>query len=61
VLGIRLKDDIISSFSDGVILCQLVNRLFPGTISSVMDGEVYFHTLFVGNCLLIKSFKLFSP
>ena len=40
VLGITLKDDIMNNFSDGVILCQLVNRLFPYTIPSIMEGEV---------------------
>ena len=40
VLGITLKDDIMNNFSDGVILCQLVNRLFPNTIPSILEGEV---------------------
>lgn len=40
VLGIKLKNDPVDSFTDGVILCQLVNRLFPGTIPSIMDAEV---------------------
>lgn len=40
VLGITVNDDVTMSFSDGVILCQLVNRLFPNTIPSIMEGEV---------------------
>ena len=44
VLGITVSDDMMMKFSDGVILCRLVNRLFPNTIPSIMDKEV--HILF---------------
>ena len=58
VLGITLKDDIMISFSDGVVLCQLVNRLFPNTIPSIMDGEVCIKLCFI---IYVKCFYAFSP
>ena len=43
LLGVELADDLGEWVSDGVILCELVNKLHPGTISTINtppSGEV---------------------
>lgn len=35
VLQTQIADDLGESISDGVLLCQLVNKLYPGTISTI--------------------------
>jgi hypothetical protein len=35
LLNVELDDDMGKSISDGVLLCQLVNKLYPHTISNI--------------------------
>ena len=45
-MDVKLDDDLGVSVSDGVLLCQLVNKLHPTTIANVhipRQGEVIHH------------------
>ena len=35
MMGVQLSDDIGDWIMDGVLVCQVVNKLHPGTINSV--------------------------
>ena len=35
LVGVELSDDIGQWVTDGVVLCQMVNKLHPGTISTI--------------------------
>ena len=39
LLGTKLADDLGESISDGVMLCQLVNKLHPNTISTIHEPK----------------------
>ncbi|XP_064394638.1 leucine-rich repeat and calponin homology domain-containing protein 2-like isoform X2 [Halichondria panicea] len=40
VLGVELADDVGEWVSDGVLLCELVNKLHPGTITTINTPPV---------------------
>ena len=47
-MGMTLTDDMGEWVSDGVILCQVVNKLHPGTIHSIhlpQEGQVVLMTV----------------
>ncbi len=35
LLGVELTEDVGEWVSDGVLLCELINKLHPGTISTI--------------------------
>ena len=39
LLDTKLADDIGESISDGVVLCHLVNKLYPNTISTIHEPK----------------------
>ncbi len=40
MLGVELADDVGEWVSDGVLLCELVNKLHPGTITTINTPPV---------------------
>ena len=42
-MGVQLSDDIVEWVMDGVLVCQLVNHLHPGIITTIhtpTEGQV---------------------
>ena len=46
MMGVQLSDDIGDWIMDGVMVCQVVNKLHPGTINTIhttTEGQVIIH------------------
>jgi len=43
-MGVQLSDDIGEWVMDGVLVCQLVNHLHPGIITTLLNLLLYLYT-----------------
>ena len=47
-MGVQLSDDIGDWIMDGVLVCQVVNKLHPGTINTIhttTEGQVAYPSI----------------